>query len=757
GRDYEYIFLNGSPVFLAGLLDQGFWREGIYTAPSAAALKADIAKMKEYGFNMIRKHIKIEDPLQYYWCDKLGMFVWQDMPHATAMNATNAGDEAPGRALYEATLADVIKRDYNKPSVIAMILFNETWGIKHDAPRAADGLTTHEWMQSLYAKVKAYNGGLLVEDMSPLKNDHIQPTDLNTYHMYPITYRAAKATVEKYAKNAYEGSTQNFYTGFAQEKEPLLNSEYGGVGVSSGDRDVSLCFKYQTDLMRMNQRFNGYVYTEPYDIEYERNGLLTYDRREKLFPYGEIAFGGDMTIADLNQPNHVGVYAEPARVCAAGSVYAADAVASNWSGELYENAILHWRFDAVDIYGNNFTTGLSGQIAIVYAPYTAEHYPLSFALPKKTCVGTLTVWIEAGGEKLAKNFVNVIVNGAEPKDAEYIGENAVALRAGGGEFEGAGALTLTFALPETFDLSALGSFRLLAEVSTVKKESVTNGIANAVTSQTVKGGERPSDMTVYVNGVEIDTVYIPDDPRDVRGTLTFNYSADRDSSAGDFGYLVDIVVPAEKIGEIRAAIVADGEIRVTYAVKGDAQNKNGIRLYNERQGRYVLKPTVILNPPTLDAEAAESGNYRVSALLSDGDTISLRGGAVTASLNGGLLTLGDMAIPVGDGAHSVTVHVFDTHYQLFADNAPLPVIDTYIDTASRTGAVQSTGENLTVFPETYSEVSGDIDGNGRVTILDALQLIRAVLNVQQLENGDVNGDGRISLADVIRVLKLIAQ
>lgn len=755
GRAYEYIFLNGSPVFLAGLLDQGFWREGIYTAPDEAALKFDIAKMKEYGFNMIRKHIKIEDPLQYYWCDKLGMFVWQDMPHSTAMNASAAGGVAPGRALYEATLMDILRRDYNKPSVIAIILFNETWGITHTAPKASDGLTTNEWIASLYYKVKAYNSGLLVEDMSPLKNDHIQPTDLNTYHMYPITYKAAKTAVEKYANNAYEGSTQNFYEGFAQEKEPLLNSEYGGVGVTSGDRDVSLCFKYQTDLMRMNQRFNGYVYTEPYDIEYERNGLLTYDRREKLFPYDEIAFGGDMTIADLNQPNHVGVYAEPARVCSAGSVYAADVVASNWSGNLYTNAVLHWRFDATDAYGNNFTTGIAGSQRITYAPYTAERYPVSFTLPKKNCVGTLTVWVEENGEKLAKNFINVIVKGAEIEDVEVLGENAVALRANGGEFEGVGALTLYYPMPDSFDIATLSSLRFLAEVSSVKKESITNGIANAVTSQTAKGGERPSDMAVYINGVLVDTVYIPDNPRDVRGTLTFHYFTDRDSSASDFGYLVDIAVPAEKMDAVRAAIAKDGAIQVTVAVERDAEHQNGIRLYNERQGRYMLKPTVLLNPAEMDGAKPTGGNYRVSAVLSDGESISLRGGAATATLQGGVLTLGDASATVGAGEHLVSVRVFDTHWQVYTDNNPVAVIDVYLDADYSDASVSSTGENLTVQPETYVRPNADLNGDGRVSLLDALKLLRSLVNGTPMANGDVNGDGKVGLLDVLRVISQV--
>lgn len=756
-RAYEYIFINGKPVFLAGLLDQGFWQDGIYTARDEAALKFDILEMKNRGFNMIRKHIKIEDPLQYYWCDKLGMFVWQDMPHATAMNAVAKGGVAPGRALYESTLSDILARDCNKPSVIAVILFNETWGINHAGVAAADGMTTHEWMISLYHKVKAYNAGLLVEDMSPLKNDHIQPTDLNTYHMYPITYKAAKAAVEKYAKNAYEGSTQNFYEGFTQEKEPLLNSEYGGVGVSSGDRDVSLCFKYQTDLMRMTERFNGYVYTEPYDIEYERNGILTYDRRAKLFPYNEIAWGGDMTIVDLNQPCHVGIYDEPAKILEIGSVYTADAVASNWSGETFTNAVLHWRLDATDAFGNAFTTGVAGERAITYAPYTAEHYTISFTVPDQTCIGTLTVWVTENGEKLAKNFINVIIQGAAPKAVESLGGNAVALRTEGGEFAGKGALTLVYDLPEGYDVSGISSLRLLAEVSSVKEATVTNGIPNSATSQTVEGGERPSDMTVSVGGIEIGTVYIPDGPRDVRGTQTFNYSSERNSSADNFGYLVDLAVPADKLEAVRSAIMAEGEIRVTYAVKADAEHQNGLRLYGETKGRYALKPTAILNAPELHGDSVpDSANYRVSATLSDGDTLSLRGGAMTVALSGGMLNLGGESVTLGAGAHTVSVHVFDTHYSVYADGGVVPVIDLYSDAAYTSTAVTSTGEDLSVLPETYtaSLTVGDVNRDGDVTVEDVLLILRAVINRETNDHADLNGDGTVSLLDVLKTLRL---
>ncbi|MBE6679206.1 MAG: DUF1080 domain-containing protein [Ruminococcaceae bacterium] len=710
-NEYEYIYLNGKPVFLAGLLDQGYWAEGIYTAPDEEALKFDILQMKKLGFNMIRKHLKIEDPLQYYWCDKLGMFVWQDMPHATAMNASAQGDATPGRAVYETALMSVLDRDYNRPSVIMMILFNETWGISHTGAKSGDdGMTTHEWMQYLYHKVAAYNPGLLIEDMSACHEDHIQPTDVNTFHMYPNSYQAAYNMVKEFVDGAYAGSGDNFYNGFPQEGEPLLNSEFGGVGAYEGDFDVSLCFKYQTDIMRMYQKMNGYVYTEPYDIEYERNGIMTYDRRTKLFPYSEIAYGGDMSMVDLNQPNYVGIDAEPARELTAGAVFSADAVALNWSGDMFENAVLKWRFDATDVYGNNITTGICGETGITYAAYTSERYNITFNVPNQTCVGTLTVWIEENGVKVANNFVNVVVTAPVTAAVDYIDENSVALRKKDAEqqFTNDGSISVEYDIPKGYDLGNLNALRVIAEISSVKGSSVTNGITNSAYAQTTVGSERPSDMTVYVNGIEIDTVYIPDNPRDIRGTLTLSSAYNSGSSAGDFGYLLNINIPSDKIDDVRSAIEADGKITVTYSVERDAENKNGLRLYGDTTGRYAVDPTVILNPVDIYGNATpENGNYTVTAILSDEEVISLRGGAMVAKLCGNTLSLGTKTANVGEGTHTVTVRVFDEHYQAYVDDDPVPVIDLYNYTPYISTEVSTTGSELVIAPETYVVAKAD--------------------------------------------------
>ncbi|MBQ6893609.1 MAG: hypothetical protein IJN48_05325, partial [Clostridia bacterium] len=595
---------------------------------------------------------------------------------------------------------------------------------------------------------------LLVEDMSACNEDHIQPTDIVTFHEYPNYYEQALELHLRHANNATEGSGFEFCDGFSYEGEPLLNSEYGGVGCFEGDLDVSLCFKYQTDLFRMHEIFNGYIYTEPYDVEYERNGIFSYDRRAKVFPYGEIAWGGDMTVGDINQPCFVGIYNQPAEEIAAGGRFSADMVAVNFSARKFENASLHWRFDATDAFGNSIATGLSGELEIPYSSYTAEHYALEFDLPDEPCVGTITVWVEENGIKIAKNFINVIVNG-DIDETEYFSNSSVALRKSDTDASvyGSGSVNLEYALPEGYDMSSVTSMRIIAEVSSMKESTMNYNIYNSEMSQTVEGGERPSDMTVYVNGIELDTVYLPDNPRDMRATLTINDELNGGSSAGNFGYLVNIRVPDDKINEVREAILADGKITVTYAVKEDADNRNGIRLYNSENGRYMLSPTVLLNP--MDIYRGNESNYSVSAILSDGDTLSVRGGNVKALLRGCVLTVNGHTANLGDGAHTVEIRAFDTRYTVYADANPVPVIEFYDEAEFLSNISETTGEGLVIAPETYRWLPGDVDGDENIDIADVLLLLNAVVNEKD-SNADMNGDGKTTLLDVIKLLRAVA-
>lgn len=752
----KYIYLNNEPVYLSGLLDQGFWEEGVYTAPSEEALKYDILAMKEAGFNMIRKHLKIEDPLQYYWCDKLGMMVWQDMPHATAMVPTREGGPALGRRYYEECLEATMDRDYNHPSIVAVMLFNETWGLQsayfengaNRNRKADDGMSTADWVEYLYHKTKAMNPNVLVEDMSPCNRDHVQPTDLNTYHMYPSTYANTLNDVEGFVNGAYPGSTNNFQFGAMQDGDPLLNSEYGGVAAYAGDFDISYCFKYMTDIQRRYEKQSGFVYTEPYDVEYERNGILTYDRQWKIFGYDEIAYGGDMGIKDLTQETYIGIIEEPIKNVKPGQRIKTKVMAMSWTNDIPENATVKWRFDGTDVYGNSISTGLAGTLGMEILPYEKAEATLTFRAPAQACVGTLTVWIEGPqGQKIAKNFTNIVVaDGTSTNQADIrIAENgAITMRAkvDNGKMmttEGTGAQNYTYTLPEDFDLNDLKGMRVIAEASSYKGQMGTDKNLSSFSSQwgqTAVGRERATDMTVLVNGVEIQTTLLPDNPRDMRGTLSLNQPNNGATSAGDFGYLVNLNIDSEKLAAIKEAMGEERTLTVTYQVKEDAENQNGLRIYNSVYGRYAVNPTLILNPGEIMTAAevtgekeidAKADNYSAEATLDDGAGFVLRtnqGGGYRVVLEDGgkrvvlsnEKTKEQLASAEGlkAGSHFVKVTLFDDQIRVYLDHSPEAAMNVY-DYSKFTGAMRCIASKsagitgLTVSPESYETQKSKID------------------------------------------------
>ena len=139
------LLLNGKPCFMNGLLDQGWWPDGLYTAPSDEALAFDIAAAKAMGFNTLRKHVKVEPARWYYHCDRLGMLVWQDMPNgggnysavtvsAPLLTGSHSRDdkyakfarkEEKGRAEFTEELLDMVSHLYNSPSIVMWVIFNE--------------------------------------------------------------------------------------------------------------------------------------------------------------------------------------------------------------------------------------------------------------------------------------------------------------------------------------------------------------------------------------------------------------------------------------------------------------------------------------------------------------------------------------------------------------------------------------------------------------------------------------------------------
>lgn len=271
GRDKDGIvrlLLNDKPLFQFGPLDQGWWPDGLYTAPTDEALRYDIEMTKEWGFNMIRKHVKVEPARWYYHCDRLGMIVWQDMPNGDngpqwQMEKYFTGEEKQRSAIsennYRKEWKEIIDFLYSSPSVGVWVPFNEAWG---------QFKTTEivEW-------TKAYDPSRLVNPASG--GNHYLTGDMLDLHHYPqptmALFDANRATV----LGEYGG------IGFVIKEhlwEPDRN--WGYVRFNSAKEVTDEYVKYAGMLEELIKKgFAAAVYTQTTDVEIEVNGLMTYDRK----------------------------------------------------------------------------------------------------------------------------------------------------------------------------------------------------------------------------------------------------------------------------------------------------------------------------------------------------------------------------------------------------------------------------------------------------------------------------------------------
>jgi hypothetical protein len=245
------IALNGSPLFEMGVLDQGFWPDGLYTAPSDGALRSDIERMKELGFNLVRKHVKVEPERWYAWCDRLGLLVWQDMPSGD--NKTPAS-----KTSFESELRALVRGLRNHPSIVTWVVFNEGWG-QFDTPRLAE-------------LVKGLDPSRLVSNASGWTD--ARSGDLVDVHVYP----GPGAPKVESARAAVLGEFGGL--GLAIPGHTWEAKSWGYRGV--GDRDA-LTAGYESLLRRAYELCDSAglcaaVYTQLTDVETECNGLLTYDR-----------------------------------------------------------------------------------------------------------------------------------------------------------------------------------------------------------------------------------------------------------------------------------------------------------------------------------------------------------------------------------------------------------------------------------------------------------------------------------------------
>ncbi len=581
GGDYQYIYLNNRPIYLLGALNQSFNPESVYTFLTDEAIRRDVERAKEFGFNFLRLHIKVDEPRLYYWADKLGLLFMCDIP--------NFGDYTEkAKARFEQTLRGNIARDYNHPSIISWCNFNETWGL--GGREYKDMHERQEWVREMYHLAKSLDTTRLIEDNSPCLYDHVE-TDINSWHFYINDYEDAKEHIANVVEETYPGSAFNYVGGNVQNDAPLINSEYGGISAGAGDKDISWCFKYLTNELRLHPKICGYVYTELQDIEWEHNGFMNYDRSIKAFGYDYL---------DINTLDFIAIDYPPGTTVTPSEKIKADIYTSHFSHKAITDATLHWQLDTMSATGAITRGRVSGSVDIPFPQYQVQNvHQLELTMPDvHPAVGTLHVWVTDGtGSVVARNFINfehfvaahptVVSSDSGLVSINYapgdVFKSSWALVGGNSDSrflnehlfsaEGSGYVEYEISLPDGINTTNPAEMELIFEASS------SYGGARQTEPE-----KHPSDVTISVNGVEIETIRIPDCPADARGVLSYIHG-----QPGNYGYLYRV--------KIDPSLVFESEVdtlTIRYEVKADAAAKGGFALYGARTGRYPTGPHLSL-------------------------------------------------------------------------------------------------------------------------------------------------------------------
>ncbi|HEY2614715.1 MAG TPA: glycoside hydrolase family 2 TIM barrel-domain containing protein [Chthoniobacterales bacterium] len=607
------LCLNGEAIYLRGALYQSYHPDGVYTAGDVQVLKDDIAYAKRAGFDLLRIHIKIDDPLLLYYADTLGILLLADFP-----NFGEGGDTVIGRRRFEETMRGAIRRDFNHPSIIGWCLFNETWGfggqsefVKLINPKPPltetpvlsseakfDNELSFNWVEEMWSVAKSLDPTRLVEDMSVVAWEHLKNyghgrTDVNSWHFYMSDYRRAKAHIAEVVQETYAGSHFNYAAGFEQGSQPLINSEYGGVGALDGDIDISWSFKFLTNELRRHGKLSAYIFTELHDVEWERNGFLNYDRTPKTFGY-------DPTI--VNQGDVLPIDAPPIARYAPGEEVEIDVFSSHFARRERKEVTLYWSLSGIDSLGWAHDRLAHGQKAIAFPQYRVEPADrIRVRLPRETMLCTL--WVRAmtkDGVLLARNYVQLFVDGGFPAReetdhglvlrAEAHGWSAAewsdgnterALAEANGACAGSGHGFFEWQFPlEKGDLLHASKIGVLCEASARREGTPqTDSFAH------------PTTFRMLLNGVRVYGGLLPNHPHDAAGALSYL----RPNGRGAYGYLAHATVEGEQLKRVST----NGGSKMLHLhcfVPADKPPQGGLTIYAGDCGRSPVPPTLIIGP-----------------------------------------------------------------------------------------------------------------------------------------------------------------
>lgn len=279
------ILLNQEEYFQRLILDQGYWEESLLTPPSEESICRDLMLAREMGFNGVRKHQKIEDPLFYYWADKLGMIVWGELPSAYEYN-----DVMVRRTAEE--MGRFVERDFNHPSIAVWVPVNESWGVRD----VWENRSQQNYVKAMIYLIKALDKTRLVSGNDGW--EQVEGTDICAIHDYIYTPKSLGKykDIQKILQGSVE-SRMIFARGNGYQGQPVMLTEYGGIAFDTQEKDswgylgkvkneeefLDRLTPVTEEIIR-SRNFAGFCYTQLTDVMQEVNGLLKIDRTPKVSP-----------------------------------------------------------------------------------------------------------------------------------------------------------------------------------------------------------------------------------------------------------------------------------------------------------------------------------------------------------------------------------------------------------------------------------------------------------------------------------------
>ena len=630
GTGFPYVALNGKPLYLQMTLDQSYHPDGFYTFPSDAFMRDEILRSKRLGLNANRIHIKAEVPRKLYWADRLGLLIMADVPNFW-------GEPVPeARAESESALRGMVARDFNHPSIFSWVLFNETWGLNTTRDGKKSYLPeTQEWVVSMYHLAKQLDPTRLVEDISACNHDHTE-TDLNSWHEYLPGY-AWGEDLDQISKDTFPGSKWNFIGGRVQGSQPMFNSECGnvwGYEGSTGDVDWSWDYHIMMNQFRRHPKVCGWLYTELHDVINEWNGYYRFDRSEKVT--GLASFVPGMSVIDLHRPLYLSTGGDLCRDVKPNESVVVPIFASFLTDQAPgKNLIIRTELYGWSTLGQR-ETYQRAERTMAFEPWLArEVAPIQVTMPDHPALAVLAITLEnEAGVVLHRNFTTFLVANGPSARSETLRRSSGELRIvrfapdtftaakwslkqwnvlGGLKVDGAGHGYFEYHLPwpDGLDPRAVSGASFIFEASAKqlfgkdsdgttpadadymrgqgRRDPSANPNAYPMTGTTVF----PSEVRVRVNGIAAGAYFLPNDPADHRGVLSW-HSQPHDKKlreAGSYGYLVQAAIPREALASAAAAK------RVVLRLEVDAALPGGLAIYGERFGRYPLDPTLVFEIP----------------------------------------------------------------------------------------------------------------------------------------------------------------